>query len=92
MKLIIDISDEDYDFIKDLRYVALARGNTKTIQKHIIDAIKQGEIYEGKQGECEKCDYRKIAEIFVDKTVDFMNKNGITNFEQLQEMLRGKEE
>lgn len=41
------------------------------------------------QGECEKCDYRKFAERFVDGIVDFMNKNDITSFEQLSEILKG---
>ena len=60
MKLIIEIPDEDYKFVKELAYVGLARGNTKTIQKHIIDAIKQGELYDGTQGEwIERLDYNR---------------------------------
>jgi len=53
-----------------------------------------GEGYElGKnsrpQGECEKCDFRKFAETFVDAIVEVMNKHGITSVEQLSEMLKG---
>jgi len=72
MKRIIDIPDEDYEFIKNLRYVVLARGNTKTIQKHVIDAIKKGELYEIQQGEwkvnkygehfCPKCGHYALYE------------------------------
>jgi hypothetical protein len=54
MKLIIDIPDDDYKFIKDLRYVTLARGNTKSIQKHIINAIKQGTQYHTERPQDEK--------------------------------------
>lgn len=41
------------------------------------------------QCDCEKCDYRKVAERFVDVIVDLMNKAGITSFEQLSEILKG---
>lgn len=47
MKLIIDISNEDYEFIKDLKSVVIcSRGNTKTIQYNVINAIKNGIPYE----------------------------------------------
>lgn len=43
MKLLIDISDEDYEFIKDLKSVVIGgRGNTKTVQYNVINAIKNG--------------------------------------------------
>lgn len=43
MKLLIDISDEDYEFIKDLKSVVIGgRGNTKTVQHNVINAIKNG--------------------------------------------------
>ena len=56
-----------------------------------------GEGYElGKtsrpQGECEKCDFRKFAETFVDAIVEVMNKKGITSLEQLSEILKGGNE
>ena len=41
------------------------------------------------KGECENCDFRKFTETFVEGVVDLMNKNGITSFEQLSEILRG---
>lgn len=41
------------------------------------------------KGKCEKCDFRKFSETFVDGLVDVMNKNGITSVEQLQEILKG---
>lgn len=41
------------------------------------------------QVECEKCDFRKFTETFVDGVVDVMNKNGITSVEQLSEILKG---
>ena len=41
------------------------------------------------QGMCEKCDYRKFSERFIDEIVDLMNKNDITSFEQLSEILKG---
>lgn len=47
MKLIIDIPDEDYKFIKDLQSLIIgSRGNCKTIQKNVINAIKNGIPYE----------------------------------------------
>ena len=46
MKLIIDIPDGDYRYIKDIQSLILARGTCKTIQKDVIDAIKNGTPYE----------------------------------------------
>lgn len=47
MKLIIDIPDEDYKFIKDLQSLIIGgRGNCKTIQYNVINAIKNGTPYE----------------------------------------------
>ena len=46
MKLIIDISDEDYKFIKDLQSLIIGgRGNCKTIQKNVINALYNGTPY-----------------------------------------------
>lgn len=44
------------------------------------------------QGDCEKCDYRKFTETFIDGIVDLMSKNGITSIEQLSEILKGGKE
>lgn len=41
------------------------------------------------QCECEKCDFRKFTERFIDGAVDLMNKYGITSFDQLSEKLKG---
>lgn len=46
MKLMIDIPDEDYEFIKNLQSVVIGnRGTTKTIQYNVINAIKNGTPY-----------------------------------------------
>ena len=43
MKIVIDIPDADYKFIKDLQTLVIGgRGNCKTIQYNVIDAIKNG--------------------------------------------------
>ena len=43
MKLMIDIDNNDYEFIKDLRSLIIGgRGNCKTIQYNVINAIKHG--------------------------------------------------
>lgn len=43
MKLIIDIDDNDYGFIKDLHSLIIGgRGNCKTIQYNVINAVKNG--------------------------------------------------
>lgn len=47
------------------------------------------EMTERSQGECQKCDYRKFTENFIDGVVEVMNKNGITSIEQLSEILKG---
>ena len=44
MKRVIDIPDEDYEFIKDLQFVVF-RGGFKTIQQHVINAIKNSKPY-----------------------------------------------
>lgn len=47
MKLVIDIPDKDYEFIKDLQSLIIGgRGNCKTIQYNVINAIKNGTPYE----------------------------------------------
>ncbi len=50
---------------------------------------EHGQIEERPQGDCEKCDFRKFSETFVDGIVEVMNKNGITSVEQLLEILKG---
>ena len=45
MKLIIDISEEEYKFIKDLQFYSSGRRNGKTIEKHVINAIKNSIPY-----------------------------------------------
>ena len=43
MKLVIDIPDEDYEFIKDMRSVVIGgRGGCRTIQYNVINAIMNG--------------------------------------------------
>lgn len=45
-------------------------------------------VPEKPQGDCEKCDYRKFTEQFVDDSVDTLNKYGIKSIEQLSEILK----
>lgn len=43
MKIVIDVSNDDYKFIKDLQSLIIGgRGNCKTIQKNVINAIRNG--------------------------------------------------
>ena len=51
MKLLIDIPEDDYKFIKDMQVLILARGNCKTIQYNVINAIKNGIPYQDKNTE-----------------------------------------
>lgn len=45
MRLIIDISEEDYKFIKSLHSMIIGgRGNCKSIQKNVINAIRNGTL------------------------------------------------
>ena len=47
MKLIIEIPEEDYKFIKELQGLIIGgRGNCKTIQKNVINAIRNGTPHE----------------------------------------------
>lgn len=46
MKLVIDIPEDCYRYIKELQSLVMARGTCKTIQKDVIDAIKNGTPYE----------------------------------------------
>lgn len=48
MKLIIDIPDSDYKFLKDLYYFSSGRRNGKTIENNVINAIKNGIPYDDK--------------------------------------------
>lgn len=45
-KLIIDIPEEDYKFIKDLQFYHSGRRSGKTIERNVINAIKNGKPYE----------------------------------------------
>ena len=43
MDVVIKLSDEDYEFIKDLQgFMVLGRGGYKTVQQNVINAIKNG--------------------------------------------------
>lgn len=66
MKLVIDIPEDCYRYIKELQSLIIARGTCKTIQKDVIDAIKNGtplpeepdkEMTERQTGKCGKCEY-----------------------------------
>lgn len=46
MKLVIDIHEGDYRYIKQLQSITMARGTCKTIQRDVINAIKKGTPYE----------------------------------------------
>lgn len=47
MKIVIDIPDDEYNFIKDLQSLVIGgRGNCKTIQRDVINAIKNDTPYE----------------------------------------------
>ena len=83
MKLIIDIPDKVYN---EYREGVMSMENNCIISNAVFD----GTPYEERpQGECEKCDFRKFTETFIDGIVDVMNKNGITSVEQLSEILKG---
>ena len=52
MKLIIDIPEEDYKFIKDLQFYHSGRRSGKTIERNVINGIRNGTPYEERpQGE-----------------------------------------
>ena len=44
MQIVIDIPDEDYNFIKDLQFYSSGRRSGKTIEKNIINGIKNGTV------------------------------------------------
>lgn len=46
MKLIIDIPEENYKFIKDLKFYCSGRRSGKTIERNVINGIKNGKPYE----------------------------------------------
>ena len=46
MKIVIDIPDEDYKFIKDLHFYNSGRRNGNTIERNVINGIKNGTPYE----------------------------------------------
>ena len=48
MKLIIDIPDEDYKFIKEVQLYLSVRRSGKTIERNVINGIKNGIPYEDK--------------------------------------------
>lgn len=49
MKLIIDIPEEDYKFIKDLQFYHSGRRNGRLIEFHVINGIRNGKPYEERQ-------------------------------------------
>lgn len=46
MKLIIDIPEGDYRFIKDLPFYNSGRRNCKTIERNVINGVRNGIPYE----------------------------------------------
>ena len=54
-----------------------------------LKAELQNVIESRPQGKCEKCDFRKFSEQFIDSVVDVMTNNGITSVEQLNKILKG---
>lgn len=73
MRLLIDIPDTTYAFVKELQGVIIGRGNCKTIQQTVINAIKFG--VKQPQGEWQKvgkyaCECSICGEIVCG---DFMN-------------------
>lgn len=46
MKIVIDIPDEDYKFIKEVQLYLSVRRSGKTIERNVINAIKNGTPYE----------------------------------------------
>ena len=48
MKLIIDIPDDDYKFIKEVQLYLSVRRSGKTIERNVINSIKNGIPYENK--------------------------------------------
>lgn len=46
MKIVIDIPEEDYKFIKDLQFYNSGRRSGKTIERNVINGIKNGKPYE----------------------------------------------
>ena len=46
MKIVIDIPDEDYKFIKDLTFYSSGRRSGRTIERNVINGIKNGKTYE----------------------------------------------
>lgn len=52
MKIVIDIPDEDYKIIKDLQFYNSGRRSGRTIERNVINGIKNGTPYEARpQGE-----------------------------------------
>lgn len=47
VKLVVELDDQDYKFIQDLQILRLgSRAGYKTIQQNVINAIKNGMIYD----------------------------------------------
>lgn len=42
MKIVIDIPDEDYKFIKDLQFYISGRRSGRTIERNVINGIRNG--------------------------------------------------
>lgn len=62
---------------------------TGYLQGHVDGYLKAEKDYANPRGECEKCNFRKFSETFVDVLADAMKKKGITSAEQFQEILKG---
>lgn len=63
MKLIIDIPDEDYKFIKDLQFYHSGRRSGKTIERNVINGIKNGTPLPKGHGRLKDADYIKLFSI-----------------------------
>lgn len=92
MRLIIDIPEDDYKFIKDLQFYNSGRRSGRTIERNVINGIKNGKSYEEKpHGE-----WIKTPELFRDRICSHCGKQ--ISYEQIGKFciecgadMRGKE-
>jgi len=68
MRLIIDIPEDDYKFIKDLQFYNSGRRSGRTIERNVINGIKNGTPYEEKPKGA--LDLKYLAK-FADKTPSY---------------------
>lgn len=60
-RIVIDIPDDDYEYIKNIKWVIIGRGNCKRLQQNVLNAIRFGTVLSADKENGKKKSWNFIA-------------------------------